>query len=246
MSERIEYIEDYFEGRLDLAERSSFEEKCTADESFAKDVAFYISQRRALREELLRQKRAAWTEGEARDGRNARPAPVRKLFARRRWVYPVAASVLLVVVLYFTLYSPSPRRLAADYIERNYGRLSQTMDGGTDPMQQGIAAYNRGDYNNALQLFRMVSMTRPENNDAVKYQGIVYLRTDDYDKALQEFEELARTKGLISNPGLFLQAVTLLQRNAPGDKEKAKEWLTAVVQQQLDGSKEAAAWLKNF
>jgi tetratricopeptide (TPR) repeat protein len=209
-------------------------------------VAFYISQRRALKEELLRQKRAAWTEGEARDGLNARPAPVRKLFTRRWLLYPAAASVLLAVVLYLTLYSSSPRTLAKDYIDRQYGQLSHTMDGGADAMQQGITAYNSGDYKSALPLFQIDYAIHPENKDALKYQGIVYLRTGDCDKALQEFEELARTPGLISNPGLFLEAVTLLQRNAPGDKEKAKEWLTAVVQQQLDGSKEAAAWLKKF
>jgi hypothetical protein len=51
-------------------------------------------------------------------------------------------------------------------------------------------------------------------------------------------------KGLHSNPEIFLKATTLLLRNKQGDKEEAKALLQKVVNEKEEGSKEAAAWLK--
>jgi tetratricopeptide (TPR) repeat protein len=257
MSESFEYIEDYFEDRMDGAERHLFEARCVNDEAFAKDVAFYVCQRKAVRDELLRQKRAEWAEGVDGDGMQAHPAPIGRLSARmmtvsarvmtRRWIlYGAAASVVLVVVLFFTLSPSSPRQLAGDFIDKRYGQLSQTMNGSANGLQQGIAAYNEGRYEDALQLFRLFYTNNPQNTDALKYEGIVYLRTKNYDNALREFEALARIKGLLSNPGLFLQAVTLLRRDAPGDRKTARTLLQEVVSRGLDGSTEAAAWLQKM
>lgn len=195
-------------------------QKCVHEESFAKDVAFYIAQRKAVKAELLRQKIAAWTEGDDKEAGRGHPAAIRKLRPGRWIFYGTAACVLLVIGLYFTLYAPSPRRLAGDYIEKKYSRLSQTMDGSTDSLQLGIAAYNHEDFGEARALFEALYKAHPENTDVLKYAGIVYLRTTNYDKALGKFEELARIKGLLSNPGLFLQAVTLLRRDSPGIKNE--------------------------
>jgi tetratricopeptide (TPR) repeat protein len=165
----------------------------------------------------------------------------------RGWlIYGTAACVVLCVALYFLLYVPSPRRLAGNYIDKAYSELSLAMNGATDSLQQGIVAYNHKDYDKALDLFEGLYKAHPERTDALRYEGIVYLRRKNYDKALETFSELAHTNGLLSNPGLFLQAVTLLRRDAPGDKERAKSMLNMVVQQQLDGAAEAATWLKRF
>jgi hypothetical protein len=45
---------------------------------------------------------------------------------------------------------------------------------------------------------------------------------------------------------LFLKAVTLMQRNKQGDKEKAKQLLEQVKDQNLEGSKEAEEWLRKW
>ena len=252
MSELIGYIEDYFEDRLDPEDKRLFESKCIHDESFARDVAFYIAQRKAIKSELLRQKIQAWTEpaavrrGQPPAVRIGQPAAVRRWTTLRRVITGTAAAVLLVMVLYFTLYAPSPRRLAGDYIEKEYSRLSLTMNGSADSLQQGIAAYNHEDYSKALALFEGLRKAHPENTDAIHDAGIVYLRTKNYDKALEAFGQLAHTVGLLSNPGWFLQAVTLLRRDAPGDKRRAKELLTEVVRQQTEGAAYAADWLKRW
>jgi len=239
VSSTFEYIEDYFTGRLGEEEKKSFEQKCVDDATFADNVAFYIAKRQMIRDELLREKLSVWTEGDKTPRRQARIL---------RWpVYAVAASVLLVIALVYLLYKPaSPHQLADAWMENNYTRLSQTMNASTDSLQQGIIAYNNKDYNKALTLFEGLYQSDPRNNDALKYAGIVYLRTQHYDNALGRFEQLADAKGLLSNPGTFLQAVTLLERNAPGDRQRAQQLLQSVVQQQLAGAKEAGEWLKKF
>jgi tetratricopeptide (TPR) repeat protein len=259
MNEPFEYIEDYFENRLGTAEKSRFEARCVEDEAFAAQVALYALQRKALRAALVQQKTAAWTEpAHPAVQERAHPATVRPLEPRyptpprrlkpRPWLaWAVAASLLLGAAGWWLFRGPaSPHQLASAYIDKTYARLSQTMDGSTDSLQQGIAAYNRQEYDKALDLFEGLYKAHPERTDALRYEGIVYLRRKNYDKALETFSELAHTNGLLSNPGLFLQAVTLLRRDAPGDKERAKSMLNMVVQQQLDGAGEAATWLKRF
>jgi len=63
---------------------------------------------------------------------------------------------------------------------------------------------------------------------------------------LRRFEELAHNQEVPNNPGLFLQAVTLMLRNQPGDKQEAKQVLQRVVETQAAGSQEAAQWLQKM
>ncbi len=58
----IEYIESYFQQTLSDEEKAAFEARCGTDEMFAKEVAFYITTRQLLREELLVQKQKQWKE----------------------------------------------------------------------------------------------------------------------------------------------------------------------------------------
>ena len=64
-------------------------------------------------------------------------------------------------------------------------------------------------------------------------------------KALEYFQELARYV-LYTNPGLFYQALTLLKRNQPGDKEQAKQFLQQVIDRHLDGDETAREWVKKL
>jgi tetratricopeptide (TPR) repeat protein len=239
------YAEAYFKRQLSDTEMKQFEERCMQDAAFARQVALFISTAEGIRQQLLEEKKRQWrtiSTGEA----TTTVAPVRKLAIRKWIVYAAAACVLVAVTLIFTFRSSSPQQLADEYIAQHYAYLSQTMNISSDSLQQGIAAYNNKDYDRALQLFKKVYQSNPANSKAKKYTGLVYLRTQQYDKALQQFEELANTPGLHENSGLFLMAVTLLERNKQGDKVRAKELLQQVVQQKTEGSKEAAKWLKEW
>ena len=78
-----------------------------------------------------------------------------------------------------------------------------------------------------------------------KYLGIVYLRLGNYQKALFYFHQF-ESDTLYSNPSVFYQALTLLKRNLPGDKEKARELLQQVRDNDLEGKEFAQKWLDKW
>ena len=239
----IEYIESYFQQTLSSEDRVAFEARCEKDEAFAKDVAFYITARQALREELLGQKVAEWKKEDAVREEIAPVIPMNKRTTFGKWAaYVAAACVVLAISVYLFEVRTTPQKLATAYINNT---LSQTMDASHDSIQLGIAAYNDKEYERALQLFEGVEQRDPSNSDAKKYAGLTYLQKQDYDKAMQQFDKLSNMQ-LQSNPGDFLKATTLLVRNKQGDKEEAKALLQKVVNEKEEESKKAEEWLKKF
>lgn len=242
MSDTLNYIESYFENRLSDTEKVRFEERCAEDEGFAGEVAFYISSREALRQTLLAQKVPLWSAENAAAATPA-AAPVKKLSFRSWLPYAAAACLVLAIAMYFFYPSANPKQLAENYAAQNLMQISHTLDASKDSLQEGIGAYNRGDYKTAIVFFQDVYKRDPANSDANRYTGLAYLMQNDYANAVRQFDELAAKK-LFSNPGLFLKAVTLLKRNGAGDREAAKSLLEQVRDGGLEGKSEAGAWLK--
>ena len=248
----IERIENYFSGEMSSEEKARFEAELENDKTLHELFRVY----RTIDTEMCDTEKYSTHEATLRNTLQrlnavyfGSEAPVVRMSNRRR-LYRIAlsaAAVLIVALAGFWMFlkkSEDPRQLANRYVKEELLHLSLTMDGAGDSLQQGIAAYNEKAYPKALQLFWDVYKVHPDNNDALKYTGITYLVTKEYDKALACFEELAAKKDLFSNPGRFLKAVTLLQRNQQGDSEQAEQLLQQVVDEKLEGSKEAAHWLK--
>lgn len=246
MKQTWEYIEAYFTQALSSDERKSFEVRCERDESFAREVAFYLTARSAARELVIEKKQKTFDDDKTEEKQTAKAVPVKKIMLHKWIPYAAAACILLFVAVYFIIGSPAPQNLAGRYIKENYTTLSLKMDASRDTMQLGIAAYNGKDYQQAQVLFESIRQSNPASSDAKKFAGLAYLQTKNYDKALECFEELAAMKGLFVNSGDVLKAVTLLQRNAQGDKDKAKLLLEKVVRENEEGSKQAKEWLDKW
>ena len=244
MTDTLLYIDDYFQQQLPETERQIFEKRCEEDTAFAAEVASYISVRMALKQELLQKKQTAWSNENVTETIPVVPINTAKKIVTTQWLYYAAAACLLITIsVYFFTKKPLPQQLSADYINKNFMQLSQSMNGANDSLQLGMAAYNKKDYNQALPIFENIYKNHPEKTDAKKYAGYVSLITKQYDKALQQFQSLADIEGLYSNPGLFLKAITLLQRNNEDDATQAKEILKQVIQKNLKGKQEAEVWL---
>jgi len=259
MNTTLEYIESYFQQTLNPEERKLFEARCEQDEAFAQEVAFYVTTRQALREELVAQKQVQWKEEknaeeekhteEEKSIEEELPSLARaKRSVLRTWgAYAAAACLVLAASVYLFEATSSPRKLAGVYIEKNYSQISQEMGNDLkDSMTLGISAYNDKEYDKALQMFTGIEQRDPNDSYAKEYAGLAYLQQKNYNQALQQFDALANMKGLHSNPGDFLKAVALLERNNPGDKEEARKLLQEVKDKNEDGSKEAEEWLKKF
>jgi tetratricopeptide (TPR) repeat protein len=255
MNDNFEKIESYLDGSMTTEEKSRFEKELAENNELQQlfnlystiNTEMYNAEKYSDRDAALKN-----TLGQLNGKYFRQPSapviPMQQTNSFPRKIMAVAAGLILMIVAYFAFFSNrnAPTRLADQYVKHELIHLSQTMDGAKDSLQQGIAAYNNKEYAKALQLFEAVYATHPDNSDALRYVGIVYLITKEYDKALEKFDDLAAKKELFSNAGPFLKAVTLLQRNGTGDKAAAKAILEEVVKDKQEGSTAAEQWLKNW
>ena len=243
--EILEYIDSYFNKTLSAEERTAFEKRCEVDKDFAEQVAFYITARQSLKEKLLNQKQIEWQTKKDEEDLPFLPS-FKKSFASRWITYAAAACFVLAASVYLFEANSAHKRLAKNYISDKYETLSQTMDASHDSIQLAIAAYNNKDYSKALDVFRSVETNDPLNSEVKKYTGLTYLQQENYDSAVMQFDMLANMKGLHSNAGDILKAISLMERSKPGDKEVAKKLLQKVIDEKEDGDKEAADLLKKI
>ena len=242
MRDTLEYIDAYFNHELEDSEEKEFAFRCTADNQFAKEVAFHVAARAEVRQLLVQQKQE-WKPDDVKMA--AANTPVKKLLSS--WItYAAAACVIAIIALVSIFHTPSANQMAAQYINENYTLLGHTMDASRDNVQSGISAYEDKNFERAAQLFDGVATVDSTNSDALKYAGLAYLQMNRYSEALHRFQQLSSLTNLQFNSGDMLQAVTLLQRNEVGDKEKAKTFLQKVVNENEEGAAKAKAMLDKW
>jgi tetratricopeptide (TPR) repeat protein len=245
MENYLEYIDAYFNHELKPEEARQFEQKIIEDRNFAKEVAFYLSTKQVLKEEIIAEKKKQFREllGQNSSSSKLRSiAPVRKL-----WAYAAAAAAIVFILfagyLFLFRQTTSPPQMAEEYVKQNLQSLGVTMGNSQDSLQNALRLYNEGRLNASLEQFESMVQRDSSNNSAKEYAGIVYLRLGNYDKALAYFQQLEKYS-LASNPAIFYQALTLLKRNQPGDKQQARQLLQQVVANDLKGKETAQQWLE--
>lgn len=242
MEHTLRYIADYFEGQLSTDDRLEFERKCESDPDFAREVAFYLNMRGALRAVYYENKKKdfqpfASNSPESENGVN-RSIPV---FA---WVSGIAASVIIVIAALFFFSKPDPQQLASAYIDQNLTTISVTMGAEQDSLALGVNAYNEHDLERAERIFQSLLKYPSVRFDGMKYLGLVALARGEYGSAVDRFDSLANYEGMHANPGLFYKAVTLMKRSEPNDVREAKEILALIVREEMAGHKQAEHWLE--
>jgi len=249
MENYLEYIDAYFNQQLSPEEATRFEQRISEDSHFADEVAFYLSAKQALKEQVSHEKKEWFRQLLAQNSSLNESDHTGRV--KRIWTYRVSAAAAILVCVFFAWYlffsrSASPQQMADNYINENLKTLSVTMGTAIDSIQNGLRLYNEGQYDSALQQFETISQKDTGNYLAKKYAGIVYLRLDNYDKALLYFQQLESYSYFFSNPAIFYHALTLLKRNQPGDKQQAEQLLRQVVDRDLDEKETAQRWLKKL
>jgi tetratricopeptide (TPR) repeat protein len=247
MENSLEYIDAYFQRMLDPEEIKQFEQKIANDKEFADEVAFYLAAKQSSKAAADQEKKERFRQLLSQE------APVininRERNTERIWIYRVSAAAAVIVCLFLAWYfflgnSASPRQMAEKYIDENFKTLSVKM-GEKDSLQEGLRLYNEGRYDSALQQFESMIQRDTGNYLLKNYIGIAYLRLGNYERALQYFKQFENDI-LFSNPSQINQALTLLKRNLPGDKQKAKELLEHVRDQGLEGKEIALKLLDKW
>ena len=248
MENYLEYIDAYFQRMLDPEEIKRFEQKIAEDPDFADEVAFYLSAKQSLKAEADLEKKQ-WFRQLLAERASVVDINQYRSSSRRVWIYRVTAAAAVIVCAFFVWYfvfskTTSPGQMADNYISENFKSLSVTM-GEKDSLQEGLRLYNDGQYNEALRQFESIGRRNTESYSIKKYIGITYLRLNNYDSALQYFQKF-QNDTLYTNPSLFYQALTLLKRNLPGDKAKARDLLQQVRDNDLEGKEFAQKWLDKW
>jgi len=242
--EEMEYIEDYFKGQPTEEEKQQFAQRINNDISFAEKVAFYIFANGAIKEQVDQEKKQQFREiYQQRKVLQVTKSPVKKI-----WRYLAAASVVAAVMLTTWLITGdknSPAQLADQYIQQNFQSLGSEM-GAKDSLQSALDLFNSGKLKEAQQEFETFLKNNRSNSTAKKYAGIVSLRLLAYEKAFAYFSSLASDTTLRFNSGKFLEALTLLKRNKPGDEQAAKQLLEEVIAKDLEGKEKAVEWVKKL
>jgi hypothetical protein len=257
-----ELIENYFSGSPDPEQIRSFESRIESDPVFAEEVAFYLSVRSAAREIAHAEKKEQFREFYQKNLTTAYPdretstrplsakttrlTPLRSSPLRKMMYYMSAAAVVAAIsfVVYTYVQKTSPQEMASDYERDHLTTLPVTMSSRSDSVQTGLRLYNEGKLQQAQLQFEKIIQGDSSLYLAYEYAGLACLRLKNYDRAIYYFKQLETHKELYSNPALFYQAVTLMERNQPGDSANAKQLLQEVVEKGLEG-KEAAQIMLN-
>jgi len=245
-------FERYLIGDMSTEERTTFEMKLNDDPELKKDFMIY----RRIEAEMNASYRSSEKERGLKDSLNRLNEDFiisrRDKTSRHLFLSPVlkgVAAVFFVLTGVYLLYMTVSKDISQEvstYYAENYVTLSQTMGLAEEGIQVGIAAYNQGDYREAVAIFTDVLDRDPENSEALKNLGLSYLAMKDYASALHAFDQYSRIPDLFVNDGLLLQAITLLLRNEPSDSEKAEGVLKEIVLGNQPGKVQAEAWLKKL
>jgi tetratricopeptide (TPR) repeat protein len=238
----LDYIENYFTNTPGTDLTREFEERINSDPGFAEEVAFYLAAHEVSKEASGDEKKERFKETYQKN-RNVRTTPIKKL------VYYVAAAAVVSGLIFgtYTFFRPvSSKQLAIQYEKEHLQTLPVTMSARSDSLQSGLRLYNDGKFSEALTQFESIISSDSSSFSAKEYAGLTLLRLKEYDKALSWFKQMEVYKGLYSNPAQILQAVTLMERDLPGDAAKAKQLLQKIVSDDLEGKEFAEEWLRKM
>lgn len=240
------YIDNCLNEEISPEQKKAFEQRIVDDPVFAEEVAFFLAAKKAIAEEKSNEKERFRELYEQYNKDNPSIPP--RATVKRLWPYIAAAAAIMVGIVFgwnFLFRQPSSQQMADEYVQKQFQALPVSMGGGEDSLQQALRLYNEGSQEQALQTLEILAQKDTTFIDAIKYAGIVSLQTGEYDKAIQYFTSLSKFR-LYTNPGKFYQALTLMKRNRPGDKQQAKLLLDDVVQNNLEGKEMATQWLKKW
>lgn len=233
----LERIENYYDHSLSEAEREAFEAELKSNPALVEEVAFWVQARAAAQEEAKARRKSEFVQLSKKVTQRNQRAITYALSA--------AASILLFLTLGWYVWNREAstnmalnNEWANNYIEKNFSTLTTQMSARNDSLQMGINRYNSGDLPKAQVIFNQLLARDSLNAEAEKLAGIVSLRLGDYDQAIKHFHHLSTRTDLVSNPGKFYEALTLLQRNLPLDKKRAENLLKEVHEGKLEGWKE--------
>lgn len=219
-------IEQYLGGELSGSEKEAFEQRLKDDPDFALETSLHRQLHERLAGEKIHELRAVLKEV---DNEWEDTTRVRKLFPAR-WMYVAAAVVLVLIasVLYFNRSRPAvPEELFAQNFEPYQMVLNQRSSReNEDLLNAAINAYERGDFEQAVEKFTALSSVDSLGMAPEFYTAISWLALQQADKAIAPLESIAgQNQSLLSEQARWYLAMAYL---SGGNKNSARKVLAEI------------------
>ena len=216
-------IEQYLAGELSDAERNAFEQRLKEDKVLAAETELHHRLHESLAGEKIHELRAVLQEVDEEWDRSSK---VRNLFPAR-WLYAAAAVILVLVasVLYINRTRHlSPEELFAQSFEPYQMVLNQrSFKEDEDILNAAINAYERGDYDVAVEKFSELKSVDSLGVAPKFYTAISWLALQQPEKAIDLLSSIAtQDKHLLSEQARWYLVMAYL---ASGDKTSAQRIL---------------------
>lgn len=245
-----EEVNAYVNNQLTDAERKNFESRLNGEEGLDDLLAFYRQAEKAAflqGKELLRGK-VQLALKEAREEEQSEATPVVSMRRKVNWIpYAVAASVLVLVGLFFILSRPktaSTTELYAQYMEpaviSSFRNSSETAD---RKWQQAIQVYQQEKYDEVIQtvpeLLEDSAFTNAKISEARLMIGASYMELDQPDQALEYLNSIV--EGSIAYPqAQWYKALAYLKSD---NVEATRSQLSAIIEGPYPGRRDDAVAL---
>jgi tetratricopeptide (TPR) repeat protein len=235
MSNLYEQIESYLSGEMAPSEKQAFETQMAADPEIAEQVQALKEARSSIVRQLQSEEgtaafRKIVSEVVQEKPGSGREAVIRPLWRRKPWVSIAAAAAFIALAL--LVWQPWQTALYPQFAHHPELSLTVRSDDNAEIAKQLETAFNAGDYRWALSLFREYRQERPEDVEAVLYEGICLLELGEYEPALSNFQILHTGTSANRYDGTWYLALTYLRRweseKNPGDLQQCRSYLEQI------------------
>jgi tetratricopeptide (TPR) repeat protein len=180
-------IEQYIANEMTPSERINFEQELKLNPDLAKELKLSQTIDSALmRDDIIdmRQKLIASMQA----GREVKmEVPVVKMPSRKWWY--VAASLVALIAVAFTLYMQIPHAVSNDSLFNEYYNSENIVDQtrSNQNIVEAVVKFQQKDYRTASALFKRILDTDNSNIAVCFYYGISNIETGNYDNSIKAF-----------------------------------------------------------
>lgn len=185
--ERYLLFDQYLQDELTIDEKANFEKQIAEDSGFAAEFgAFKTAQQQLENKFGIAAEREVFKENLMKISDKHFHKNKSKVIALRPWNYAVAASVVILVGLFFFNYSKNP--VYEDFSQHEQAYFTERGQANA-ALKQAETAFNAQEYKTAIPLFEK-TLKKSKTPEIQLFYGISLLEENQYQKAETVFEEL--------------------------------------------------------
>jgi cytochrome c-type biogenesis protein CcmH/NrfG len=209
--DRYIIFDQYLQNEMNAEEKADFEKQISGNEEFALEFAAFKTAHAQLENKFgIAAEREAFKNNLARISDKHFNKESSKVIAFKPWNYAVAASIVVLVGLFFFNYMQKP--VYEDFNQHEQAYFTERSTENTT-LKQAETAFNEERFKEAIPLFETI-LKQKKTPEIQYFYGISLLETNKTKKAATVFEELSSGTSVYKDKATWnLALVKLKQKN---------------------------------